>query len=659
MSNTIIWPGRSPFGMSVEARQEIEKKIGQGKCETVPRHVCHDFVDLCRSEIGSGADATVYKYYNPRTGRYVAGKVYKSLSKSEFERVKKSYEVLKDKPHCSQLLHFCDEKKMVFEELHNGPTLSQALSLLKTTAQKVEAISQIALGIKGIHSIRLPDSGYPLSHRDLKPSNIMFSFLEGGDFRLEIGDFVDLLDIDVVHGTEGYYSPAYYLFKPDSKNKNGKIQYHVIQGQKDDLFSFGLICLHILNGAKTTSVASFVKKSDKDITQDKLDVELEKALKNPDPLVGKVWKIVKDHLLRVEIKDTIDTFMEKFSPLKEEAIKAVSLPLIESLDLNEIPFKWDTFPLPPEAQEICENKIRKVISSRKQDTDKALSTGHITVPQEGYTWQYEFLYNGKEAFINTGEVLTQRDYKCYSPITGEFYALKDCGEDYKIIDWTYTTFEKKTHCVQRVYSDGKKYILEPYPHQTLSDVLRAERLTTTRAKLDAMCQIAEGMDTIHSIEYTNNYYESRYKGNFSHRTLNPDKIVVSSTYDIQCGEMTLLHERGNDSYQSPEEVKASSKNEEEYIPLAFNQGQRMDIWRLGQIFGRILQNSDQPICKMIDPKLPEKEQKVLKDAWKLVDKMLGQEVTIKEVLRVVMWLPLDLGGVGDGVDVAGEDKEVV
>lgn len=631
MSNSIIWPGVRPFGMTEEARKEVEGKIG--KCTREGLHVCHHLVEMCQNKIGEGSQAKVYKYYDTLNGKYVAGKAFK---KGKYEKAKEAYKLLVGKEHCAQMLHFCDKEEMIFEELYSGPDLNN-IQVLKTPDDKLKAIYQIALGIRALHSVVLDkemvqSSGekemvkYPLSHRDLKPTNILFNHLPGGDFRVDIGDFGSMLHFHKDTCTKGYESPSFSTFYRSCRSGEEMTRYNFTYGQKDDLFSFGLICLTLIKGNDVDTTIT---------TQEALDKEVDKVMRNiSDPSLVKVCKIVKEHLFRADPKEIADigSFMKMLEVPEKKGSDII--PLLENLSLNPIPipFVWDTFPILPEFRAEAEHQMRRYMASHVKDRN--FCTGHITSKENGVTFQFEVLYNSTDVFLNTGEILHEGDnkiaYKCYSPISRRYYALKVYNEDnYRLVEWVYNLFRDMKNIVHYDYRDEKRYLLEPLYPLTLQQVLKAKQLNATHTKLTAMREIANGVKNIQSSRCNNQWYKGeRFDGYFTHRRLHPDKIFVSNSYDISSGHVAYLHKKGDADFRSPEEASLSPNiSDIDYCRFAYQKGRGIDIWRLGQIFGRILQNSDEPILKTrtVDPTLLSKEREILEKAWMLVDKMLSPD----------------------------------
>lgn len=658
MSNNLalIWPGLAPFGLSEENRRAVEGCLVEKKCTTqFQRHVCHHFVEVSAKPIGSGAHTKVYKYYNPVSGSYVAGKTFNS---SHYEKAKSTYRLLAGKEHCAQMLHFCDHKKMIFEELYTGPDLYEVLPLLKSSDDKVNAICQIASGILGIHSVEIDK--YPLSHRDLKPANILFSFFEGGDFKADIGDFGSMTYFHCLTTSPGFESPGLCAFNPEKRCEGDVRRYNFTYGRKDDLFSFGLICLIILKGSMSHGrpPLDFVTKMAKmeteqrfplvaKITQEELDKDLDKAMDGvSDPTLVKVWKIVREHLLRVDPKEITDigSFVKMVEPPQK-----TERDLSASLE-PKIPFQWSGFSLTPEAQKDVEHQILRYMA-RRQDNEPTLSTGLITLKGQPYTFKYELLYNGKHAFINTAELLHEggimTSYKAFSPITGKFYALK-IQDEYDLVAWTYEKLENKKNCVHSTYRDGKRYIVEPLYPNTLTQVLNQKLLKTPEAKLNAMRQIAKGLANIHSESYINRSFEESLSGNMSHRRLSPNTIFVSDSYDISCGKIAYLLKNGRNEYIAPEERALPwNISNKDYCSFAHHQGAKIDIWQLGQIFGRILLNDNQffngtylqKVQIANDSSLSEKEKEALTSVWNLVFKMLQSDPAIRcDIHQVVLEL---------------------
>lgn len=126
----------------------------------------------------------------------------------------------------------------VYEYMNAGDLSNKVHSLSLTMKHRIEALLDVAKGLKHMHA-----NG--LSHGDLKPHNVMLrSDDEDNTFSAKLIDFGSLAmrDSDPVRGTYGYYSP---------REENTP---SIKKSEKSDVYAFGMTMLEVLTGLPPTVV---------------------------------------------------------------------------------------------------------------------------------------------------------------------------------------------------------------------------------------------------------------------------------------------------------------------------------------------------------------------------------------------------------------------
>lgn len=197
-------------------------------------------------------------------------------------------------------------------------------------------------------------------------------------------------------------------------------------------------------------------------------------------------------------------------------------------------------------------------------------------------------------------------YQLYSPLTGKCYAVKNLADDLDNREgqiWAYNTLKGKPGCVQCITIAGGE-VIEPCYDGTLQDELKKKNLKSTAAKIDAMREIAIGINSIHSELYTKIWFingrQRRFKSNLSHGDIKPSNIFVNTRknrlqMDIGDYGFTAVTNRIAQSgyYLSPQAAETSLSEATEMERAQFNHdlGLQNDIWELGIVYASILKNT--------------------------------------------------------------------
>ena len=189
--------------------------------------------------LGCHGQAVVIQATDPDLDRTVALKIYHSaISGQHRKRMINEGRALAriESPNvanCFGVEEF-DECVFLVNEFIEGETLRTCLdNELLTVEEKIEVLSQLALGLNDIH-------GVGLLHRDLKPENIVIT----PQGRTKIIDFglVGPMDSNDVPDHDSSGTPAYMApERPRADHKN--------TDQRSDIFSVGAILYEMLTGS--------------------------------------------------------------------------------------------------------------------------------------------------------------------------------------------------------------------------------------------------------------------------------------------------------------------------------------------------------------------------------------------------------------------------
>jgi serine/threonine protein kinase len=204
-----------------------------------------------------------------------------------------------------------------------------------STAEKINALAKIAIGVKSIHNTPFKEewifeSGLrhfsgPLSHRDLKPGNI-FVMRDKDGIKIDIGDYGYVAATQYLIRS-GYYTPPKLaqILLDRSPTAQENVLYNRSLGMQHDIWQLGLIFASVLknNLAKGDNgtipplpfmlkwmdlpkwdllkqIVSLTQKEVDDDIQAEINTVMELALPDSEKYaLKKCWKVVL-HMLQIE-----------------------------------------------------------------------------------------------------------------------------------------------------------------------------------------------------------------------------------------------------------------------------------------------------------------------------------------------------------------------
>ena len=298
-------------------------------------------------------------------------------------------------------------------------------------------------------------------------------------------------------------------------------------------------------------------------------------------------------------------------------IANIAIFLVQSMPIYEVfmstksitqvqhkPFIWPSDPafLSEETKIKIEALINRAIPSMRGEHADRYKEALAGVPK------LDIRYGREEAIWNTGIKLdagTDTEvYKCYSPVTGNYYAVKSFdNETYEAALSAYRMLKNKPHCVQMKFP-GTNRVYEPLYDCDLFKVIVENQLTSTKDKIRAITQIVEAVYAMHSVNYINNRYlhteKLSLKGSLSHRDLSIGNVVVvrngnnELTFDVGDYSRVVMLEKDGNYYSTSPESAINFQTPRERILFQHNNGTRMDIWQLAQLIGAILEETVAP-----------------------------------------------------------------